>query len=59
MVVLEGGGMLSTAANQYLQPDYLSPLPATVSWKSLILFIHTYTCLSPESVAKIQFLLTA
>lgn len=31
MVVLEGGGMLSSASNQYLQPDYLSPLPTTVS----------------------------
>lgn len=30
MVVLEGGGMLSTGGNQYLQPDYLSPLPTTV-----------------------------
>lgn len=31
MVVLEEGGMLSTGHNQYLQPDYLSPLPTTVS----------------------------
>lgn len=31
MVVLEGGGMLSTNGNQYLQPDYLTPLPTTVS----------------------------
>lgn len=31
MVVLEGGGMLNSASNQYLQPDYLSPLPTTVS----------------------------
>jgi hypothetical protein len=31
MVVLEGGGMLTTGSNQYLQPDYLSPLPTTVS----------------------------
>jgi len=30
MVVLEEGGMLTTGHNQYLQPDYLSPLP-TVS----------------------------
>lgn len=32
MVVLEGGGLLSNAGNQYLQPDYLSPLPTTVSF---------------------------
>lgn len=31
MVVLEAGGMLSSSGNQYLQPDYLSPLPTTVS----------------------------
>lgn len=30
MVVLEGNGMLSSPGNQYLQPDYLSPLPTTV-----------------------------
>jgi hypothetical protein len=36
MVVLEGGGMLSTSGNQYLQPDYLSPLPTTVSCSSLV-----------------------
>lgn len=30
MVVLEEGGML-TGHNQYLPPDYLSPLPTTVS----------------------------
>lgn len=31
MVVLEEGSMLTTGHNQYLQPDYLSPLPTTVS----------------------------
>ena len=31
MVVLEEGSMLTTGHNQYLQPDYLSPLPMTVS----------------------------
>lgn len=31
MVVLEEGGMLTTGHGQYLQPDYLSPLPTTVS----------------------------
>lgn len=30
MVVLEEGGMLTSGHNQYLQPDYLSPLPTTV-----------------------------
>lgn len=31
MGVLEAGGnMLTSGANQYLQPDYLSPLPTTV-----------------------------
>lgn len=34
MVVLEGGGLLSGAGNQYLQPDYLSPLPTTVRFKT-------------------------
>lgn len=31
MVVLEDGGMMATNPNQYLQPDYLAPLPSTVS----------------------------
>lgn len=32
MVVLEGGGGVVTIGNnQYLQPDYLAPLPTTVS----------------------------
>lgn len=31
MVVLENGGMVTIGNNQYLQPDYLSPLPTTVS----------------------------
>lgn len=31
MVVLEDGGMMTTNPNQYLQPDYLSPLPSSVS----------------------------
>ncbi|XP_018055701.1 PREDICTED: zinc finger protein Noc [Atta colombica] len=30
MVVLEEGSMLTTGHNQYLQPDYLSPLPTSV-----------------------------
>lgn len=31
MVVLDGGTMVSLGSTQYLQPDYLSPLPTTVS----------------------------
>lgn len=34
MVVLETGASMVTIGNtQYLQPDYLSPLPTTVSFK--------------------------
>lgn len=33
MVVLETGGSMVTIGNtQYLQPDYLSPLPTTVGF---------------------------
>lgn len=39
MVVLESGGMHTSPGNQYLQPDYLSPLPTTVC----IITISTYT----------------
>lgn len=36
MVVLEGGGgVVTIGTNQYLQPDYLAPMPATVSIKCL------------------------
>lgn len=31
MVVLDGGTMDNLGRSQYLQPDYLSPLPTTVS----------------------------
>lgn len=31
MVVLDGGTMVTMGSTQYLQPDYLSPLPTTVS----------------------------
>lgn len=31
MVVLDGGTMVTIGGTQYLQPDYLSPLPTTVS----------------------------
>nr|CAD7605535.1 unnamed protein product [Timema genevievae] len=42
MVVLESGGMITTGSNQYLQPDYLSPLPTTleVSLAQILLYIQ-------------------
>lgn len=40
MVVLEEGSMLTTGHNQYLQPDYLSPLPTTVSINSSFEFLR-------------------
>ncbi|XP_067010272.2 zinc finger protein Noc [Anabrus simplex] len=44
MVVLEGGGMLSSGSNQYLQPDYLSPLPTTLDAKKSPLALLAQTC---------------
>ncbi|XP_063227315.1 zinc finger protein Noc [Bacillus rossius redtenbacheri] len=45
MVVLEGGGgMLTTGSNQYLQPDYLSPLPTTLDAKKSPLALLAQTC---------------
>lgn len=38
MVVLEEGSMLTNGHNQYLQPDYLSPLPTTVRIVCTVLF---------------------
>lgn len=44
MVVLEEGGMLTTGHNQYLQPDYLSPLPTTLDAKKSPLALLQQTC---------------
>ncbi|XP_017776574.1 PREDICTED: zinc finger protein Noc [Nicrophorus vespilloides] len=44
MVVLEVGGMLSSSGNQYLQPDYLSPLPTTFDAKKSPLAMLAQTC---------------
>ncbi|XP_023012663.1 zinc finger protein no ocelli [Leptinotarsa decemlineata] len=43
VVVLEGGSMLSSS-NQYLQPDYLSPLPTTLDAKKSPLALLAQTC---------------
>lgn len=40
MVVLESGGIMNPGSNQYLQPDYLSPLPTTVR----VSFIQNFSC---------------
>ncbi|KAF4532385.1 hypothetical protein B566_EDAN004466 [Ephemera danica] len=44
MVVLDGGGMLTSGSNQYLQPDYLSPLPTTLDAKKSPLALLAQTC---------------
>ncbi|XP_011639564.1 zinc finger protein Noc [Pogonomyrmex barbatus] len=44
MVVLEEGSMLTTGHNQYLQPDYLSPLPTTLDAKKSPLALLAQTC---------------
>ncbi|CAG7688526.1 unnamed protein product [Allacma fusca] len=44
MVVLDGHNMLGTGPNQYLQPDYLSPLPTTLDAKKSPLALLAQTC---------------
>lgn len=44
MVVLEAKGMLTAGSNQYLQPDYLSPLPTTLDSKKSPLALLAQTC---------------
>ncbi|TGZ56521.1 Zinc finger protein Noc [Temnothorax longispinosus] len=44
MVVLEEGSMLTTGHNQYLQPDYLSPLSTTLDAKKSPLALLAQTC---------------
>jgi hypothetical protein len=44
MVVLESGGMVTIGNNQYLQPDYLSPLPTTLDAKKSPLALLAQTC---------------
>ncbi|XP_055636856.1 zinc finger protein Noc [Toxorhynchites rutilus septentrionalis] len=44
MVILEGTTMLQIGNNQYLQPDYLSPLPTTLDAKKSPLALLAQTC---------------
>lgn len=56
MVVLEEGSMLTTGHNQYLQPDYLSPLPTTVSIAPFLLpiFASRFVGEKEEKVPTLQ-----
>uniref|UniRef100_A0A182SYP6 Uncharacterized protein n=1 Tax=Anopheles maculatus TaxID=74869 RepID=A0A182SYP6_9DIPT len=44
MVILEGTAMLQVGNNQYLQPDYLSPLPTSLDAKKSPLALLAQTC---------------
>ncbi|GBP37328.1 Zinc finger protein Noc [Eumeta japonica] len=44
MVVLEDGGMMTSNPNQYLPPDYLSPLPSSLDSKKSPLALLAQTC---------------
>lgn len=43
-MVLESEGMLAAGSNQYLQPDYLSPIPTTLDSKKSPLALLAQTC---------------
>lgn len=60
MVVLEEGSMLTTGHNQYLQPDYLSPLSTPVSTVFLYyfpvqIFTHAKINIGIIKILKSQF----
>ncbi|CAG4914448.1 unnamed protein product [Colias eurytheme] len=44
MVVLEDGGMMTSNPNQYLQPDYLTPLSSSLDSKKSPLALLAQTC---------------
>ncbi|XP_065094244.1 zinc finger protein Noc [Ochlerotatus camptorhynchus] len=44
MVILEGAAMLQIGNNQYLQPDYMSPLPTSLDAKKSPLALLAQTC---------------
>ncbi|XP_053694193.1 LOW QUALITY PROTEIN: zinc finger protein Noc [Sabethes cyaneus] len=44
MVILDGAAMLQVGNNQYLQPDYMSPLPTTLDAKKSPLALLAQTC---------------
>lgn len=61
MVVLDGGTMVTMGSTQYLQPDYLSPLPTTVSdlfaFQIMIINILAHFICTLKMVVQIFFFL--